>query len=125
MQPNDLTNPSVSRAAQDVTAPAHHVKEPKGTYHWGRGGEGNSTCAARRVLRVSTGRALTSDSQVMTLGKPEQDETPKSRTNSKPGSKRPSFGAVVGRGKDMLGLGKRKEGSTKTSESAIEDEESA
>ena len=34
-------NPLNARAAQDVEAPAHHDREPKGTYHWGRGGQGN------------------------------------------------------------------------------------
>ena len=30
-----------ARRAQDVEAPLHHQNESKGTYHWGRGGEGN------------------------------------------------------------------------------------
>ena len=30
-----------ARKAQDVETPVHHDKEKKGTYHWGRGGEGN------------------------------------------------------------------------------------
>ena len=34
-------SPEEARKAQDVDTPAHHKNDPKGTYHWGRGGEGN------------------------------------------------------------------------------------
>lgn len=84
-------NPAVARLAQDVETPLHHEKEPTGTYHWGRGGEGN----------------------MMTLG---SNKAPKERTSSK-GEKdrrRGSFQqGVIEKGKEMFGIrqGKKDEGS--------------
>ena len=90
MVPND--SPAAARAAQDVEAPAHHDKEARGTYHWGRGGEGN----------------------MMTVG---SDQRPPSKSRSKErkgsqgaeGRRRGSFQTTIEKGKAMLGLGGNKE----------------
>lgn len=89
-----MTNDSAesARKAQDVDAPIHHQNEPKGTYHWGRGGEGNK----------------------MTVGGDGDGEKKpvrsKERTgsNSSTGGRRGSMN-VLEKGKGMLGLGKSKE----------------
>ncbi|KAK5132566.1 hypothetical protein LTR08_008883 [Meristemomyces frigidus] len=91
-------DPSIARASQDVDAPAHHDKEPKGTFHWGRGGEGN----------------------VMTIGQKEARDKSGQRKGSKGavnGERRPSFQGVFEKGKELLGLGKGKGG-----EGAVVDE---
>ena len=72
-----------ARRAQDVEAPKYHQSEPKGIYHWGRGGEGNK----------------------MTVGG-EQRTQSKERTSSKgAGERRGSFKDAIEKGKEMLGLG--------------------
>lgn len=83
-------DPTMARAAQDVEAPPHHEKEPKGTFHWGRGGEGN----------------------MMTVGTNDGQRTKsKERTGSKGGAeRRGSFQGVIEKGKEILGLGKGKQG---------------
>ena len=66
-----------ARRAQDVEAPKYHQSESKGTYHWGRGGEGNK----------------------MTVGGEQ-------RTSSKgAGERRGSFKDAIEKGKETLGLG--------------------
>lgn len=94
MATNLKSNPEYARAAQDVEAPAHHDKEAHGTFHWGRGGEGNK----------------------MTVGKGDEHYRNKSkeRASSKgptaDGAKRRgSFQGVVNKGKEMLGMGKGKQ----------------
>ena len=81
-------DPSVARAAQDVEAPTHYEKETKGTYHWGRGGEGN----------------------MMTVGNKETRNKSGERKASKGanGERRPSFQGMFERGKGFLGIGKGK-----------------
>ena len=73
------------RAAQDVEAPAHHQSKPEGTYHWGRGGEGN----------------------MMTIGKNGKEEkkerTPSTENNGRSSG---SFHDAFEKGKEMLGLKK-------------------
>jgi len=86
MVPNE--NVDVARAAQDVDAPAHHDKAPTGTYHWGRGGEGN-------MMTLGSGNGQTKRSNSNT---PE----PKLRRGSG------SFQGALEKGKDILGLNKGK-----------------
>lgn len=89
-------DPSAARVAQDVESPAAVQKDPQGTFHWGRGGEGN---------KVTLGGA----------DRPKQNE----RKGSKgAGERRPSFAGVIEKGKEMLGVGKKKEG-LKGDESAV------
>ncbi|KAK5697121.1 hypothetical protein LTR17_023985 [Elasticomyces elasticus] len=90
-QGNMATNlpdfPEYSRAAQDVDTPAHHEKEAKGVYHWGRGGEGNA----------------------MMVG---SDKAPKNKANGeglRPTEKHQrsgSFQGIMEKGKEMLGMAK-------------------
>lgn len=95
MVPNE--NPNVARAAQDVDAPAHHEKAPTGTYHWGRGGEGNK----------------------MTLGNGE--ETKRSSSKDPAGEKRRgSFQGALDKGRDLLGLNKGKKQDKNGSEAVEE-----
>lgn len=79
-------NPDNARLAQDVDAPGHHAKpEPTtGTYHWGRGGEGN----------------------MVTLGTGEQ-KVKKERSPSK-GEGAHEKPSLLERGKSALGLGGHK-----------------
>ena len=88
-----------SRKAQDVDTPAHHQNDPKGTFHWGRGGEGN-------MMTVGSN------------GDKKKERTP-SRGQEGKTQRTGSFKGAVDKGKEMLGL---KNGKTdKSSESAIED----
>lgn len=84
-----------ARKAQDVVLPEVHDREKKGTFHWGRGGEGN----------------------MATIGKSEP------RPQSKP--RRKSSGAAARRGSNLLEKGKEKLGlghdGKKPEGSAIED----
>ncbi|KAK1812688.1 hypothetical protein LTR12_012914 [Friedmanniomyces endolithicus] len=77
--------PEFARAAQDVNAPAHHEKETRGTYHWGRGGEGN----------------------MMTVGSDKSKERP-GLDGGDGQQRRGSFQGIVEKGREMLGLGKGK-----------------
>lgn len=92
MATNHPSNPAIARAAQDVEAPASHEKEAKGTYHWGRGGEGNMMTVGSNAQRPGNG---------------------KERTGSKGAGagegRRGSLQAALEKGKEMLGLGKAKE----------------
>ena len=81
-------DPTISRAYQDVEAPKAHEREVKGTYHWGRGGEGNMMTVGG--AKVGEGSQLN----------PEQRQ-PARRTGS--------FNAVVEKGKELLGMGGKKE----------------
>jgi len=107
MVPND--SPAAARAAQDVEAPAHHEKEARGTYHWGRGGEGN----------------------MVTIGS-DQRPPPKSSSRERKssqgaeGRRRGSFQNTIEKGKAMFGLsgGKSKQqGGEKNGRSPVFDEE--
>ncbi|KAK5173567.1 uncharacterized protein LTR77_002248 [Saxophila tyrrhenica] len=97
-------SPEEARKAQDIDTPAHHKNEPKGTYHWGRGGEGN----------------------MMTVGQKEGEKEEKNGVKGSPvirpadGQKRSgSFRDAFGKGKEMLGLkGKGEKGGNG---SAVED----
>lgn len=71
-------NPDNARKAQDLDTPEHHSKEQHGTYHWGRGGEGNK----------------------MTIG--DGDKKPE-RTGERKGS----FKGAIGKAKEAVGLGKK------------------
>lgn len=87
-----------ARKAQDVDTPVHHQNEPKGTYHWGRGGEGN----------------------MMTVGGKDADkkERPSSRPRDGKKERSGSFQNAVNKGKEMLGLNKSK---LEKGDSAVED----
>ncbi|KAK4546226.1 hypothetical protein LTR36_002363 [Oleoguttula mirabilis] len=97
-------DPAMARAAQDVEAPAHHEKEAKGTYHWGRGGEGN----------------------VMTVGTEKEGQAQRAKSKERKGSKgaadgrRGSFQGVLDKGKELLGLGKGKQQSEKDGAAIVE-----
>lgn len=93
MAANNKDDPSIARAAQDVTTPVAHNKEAHGTFHWGRGGEGN----------------------MVTVGEGDR------KRSSKTEERRPSFAGVIEKGKELLGLHKKKEPASKASESAIAD----
>lgn len=101
MATNLKSHPELARAAQDVEAPAAHQKEQRGTYHWGRGGEGN----------------------VMTVGGGDKKE--KERNSSKGPERRGSFQGAIEKGKEMLGLGKKGGKSDKEKEREKGGEESA
>ena len=102
------SNPDEVRKAQDVELPVHHGKEKKGTFHWGRGGEGN----------------------MMTVGKEEKKERSssfksdrKERLGSEKKERSGSFKDKLEKGKEMLGLkGKERTGSGSGSGSAIADD---
>ncbi|KAK5113911.1 hypothetical protein LTR85_010444 [Meristemomyces frigidus] len=81
-------DPAAARAAQDVDAPAHHEKEAKGIYHWGRGGEGNMMAVG------STGGQRTKSKERRGSKGAGTDE------------RRGSFKGVLEKGKEMLGLAK-------------------
>jgi hypothetical protein len=103
---SDPANPAASRAAQDVDTPAHHNKSMEGTYHWGRGGEGN---------RMNVGEKKEKDG--LTRVKSREEKRAKSKERSG------SFKGVVDKGREMLGLGakkEREEKGLKAGESAIE-----
>lgn len=76
------SNAEEARKAQDVETPVHHGKEKKGTFHWGRGGEGN----------------------MMTVGKENGEKKDKQRTGSENKERSGSFKASLEKGKEMLGL---------------------
>jgi hypothetical protein len=80
-------NAANARLAQDVDAPAHLAKpDPPttGTYHWGRGGEGN----------------------MMTLGADEHKKEERAASGGEDGQEKPSF---IEKGKHALGFGHKKE----------------
>ena len=97
MASNDT--PEGSRKAQDVDAPQAHQREMKGTYHWGRGGEGNKT-------------TIGSDE-----GEKEKSKSPLGRGGTA-GRRRSSMKEMKDKGKDMLGL-KGGEKDEKMNESAV------
>ncbi|SMR55458.1 unnamed protein product [Zymoseptoria tritici ST99CH_1A5] len=85
-----------ARAAQDVETPAHHSKEMKGTFHWGRGGQGNMT-----TLKGENG---TANGNVTANGNGEKTIR---KTSAGEAERRGSMKAALGRGKEMLGFGKK------------------
>lgn len=120
---NDPLNPAEARAAQDVEAPAHHSKEMQGTYHWGRGGEGNMTTVGKSERQQSKERKSSKERT------PQQEPTTTTTTTQQIRGKverRSSFQQVVNKGKEMLGLkatsdNTPKEGSAIKNESAIDE----
>lgn len=89
MASNDT--PEGARRAQDVEAPEVHQKDMKGTYHWGRGGEGNKT----------------------TIGPDGREQSKSPRRGA--GERRRSS-KMMEKGKEMLGFG---EDDKKASEKAV------
>ncbi|KXL50543.1 MAG: hypothetical protein FE78DRAFT_66763 [Acidomyces sp. 'richmondensis'] len=108
MATNDPANPSLARAAQDVEAPAYHNKAPKGTFHWGRGGEGNMTTVG--IGEGEGEREKTKDRHRST-----------ERRGSKGKERRPSLQGVVEKGREMLGL-RKKDGHGEKGKERVEDE---
>lgn len=77
-----------ARRAQDIDTPAHHNNDPKGVYHWGRGGEGNMMAVGQK-----NGEEKKSRSKERTL------------SAERGGQQRSgSFRGALGKGKEMLGL---------------------
>ena len=80
-----------ARKAQDVEAKVD-AREKKGTYHWGRGGEGNMTTIGKDEKRP------TMDKRMMS-----KDSNGRSRTRSGgEGERRGS--SFLEKGKEMLGM---------------------
>lgn len=84
------TAPEEARQRQDVEAPKAHGKELEGTYHWGRGGQGNMTTLVRTQSGVAAGEG---DNLNIT-------------SNNKSGNRSGSFGGIVNKGRELLGLKK-------------------
>lgn len=110
---SDPANPAAARAAQDVDTPAHHNKAMEGTFHWGRGGEGNMMMVGEKKKK-----------EEKDAPKPEGLSRVKSR-EERSGSKERSgsFKGALDKGREMLGLGnkkERKEASEKAGESAFD-----
>ena len=99
MMSND--NPENARLAQDVTSPAAHDKEARGTFHWGRGGEGNKMTVGGGDIKKSSSKE-------------------RSKSNNA-GERRPSFQGAVQKGKEMLGMGKKSPRGSPSRESAVEE----
>lgn len=76
-------NPANARLAQDVETPTPKEKPTTGTYHWGRGGEGN----------------------MVTLGAGEHKKKERSVSRGEAGNEKPS---LIEKGKHALGLGGHK-----------------
>lgn len=108
MATNDPANPSLARVAQDVEPPAYHNKTPKGTFHWGRGGEGNMTT-------VGNGEGGGEREKVKDQNKSAE------RRGSKGKERRPSFQGVVHKGREILGL-RKKDGQGEKGKERAEDE---
>lgn len=90
-------NPENARKAQDVDTPEHHSKEASGTYHWGRGGEGNK----------------------MTIG--EGDKRPASKERTAGGERKGSFKGAIDKAREAVGLGKKEKKVGEKDESAVAD----
>lgn len=88
----EASDKELARKAQDVEAPEAHQKEMKGTYHWGRGGEGNKT----------------------TIGEDEPVQSKSPKVGPQKG--RRSSSRVLEKGKEVLGLGN---GDKKSSENTV------
>lgn len=97
-----------ARRAQDIDTPAHHNNDPKGVYHWGRGGEGNMMAVGQKNGEKN-GEEKKSRSKERTL------------SAGRGGQQRSgSFRDALGKGREMLGL---KGGSKlEKGESAVEDD---
>lgn len=98
------TAPEEARQRQDVEAPKAHGKELEGTYHWGRGGQGNMTTLVRTQSGVAAG---------------EGDNLLNTTSNNKSGNRSGSFGGIVNKGRELLGL-KKDHNNKVAQESAVE-----
>jgi hypothetical protein len=76
-------NAENARLAQDVGVPTRYEPTTGGTYHWGRGGEGN----------------------MVTLGTGEHKKKERSVSRGEAGNEKPS---LIEKGKHALGLGNHK-----------------
>lgn len=98
MAKSNAADPAESRKAQDVDTPAHHNKDMQGTYHWGRGGEGNMTTLGKSGAQQA--REKSQDRQAR-----KKMERTLSSESAQNGQKRTgSFSGVLNKGKEMLGL---------------------
>lgn len=109
---------AAARAAQDVDTPAHHNKTMEGTFHWGRGGEGNMMSVGEKKEKKEAEKAKKE------AAKPDGLTRVKSR-EERAGSKERSgsFKGALDKGREMLGLGNKKErtaASEKAGESAFD-----
>ncbi|TKA48594.1 hypothetical protein B0A54_00730 [Friedmanniomyces endolithicus] len=72
-QGNMATNlenfPEFARAAQDVNAPAHHEKETRGTYHWGKERPGLDSGDGQQQRRGSFQGIVEKGKEMLGLGK--------------------------------------------------------
>lgn len=113
MKTSDPANPNAARVAQDVETPAHHNKEMQGTYHWGRGGEGNMMSVGEKKEDKKK------EDGGLTRVKSRDAEEKRAGSKERSGS----FKGVVDKGREMLGLGGKKERESlreKAGESAVE-----
>lgn len=92
-------NADNARRAQDVDTPEHHGKDQTGTYHWGRGGQGN----------------------MMTVG--GEEKRPASKERAGAGERKGSFKGAMDKAREAVGLGKKekKVGEKGQDESAVAD----
>ena len=91
------TSAASTRAAQDVSTPEAHNREMKGTYHWGRGGEGNMV-----TLEGKNGKAEEGKRKGSVAGK----EAGNGEGQGAGARARRKSSNVLERGKEMLGLSK-------------------
>ncbi|KAF1824541.1 uncharacterized protein K489DRAFT_378964 [Dissoconium aciculare CBS 342.82] len=116
-KPHHPPDPASARLAQDVDTPKAHDREVKGTYHWGRGGEGNMmTVGGGTKVTETEGAAARPSSALRTASRDLSAE-------QRQGTRRSgSFHAAVEKGKELLGLGSKKEREAQqaASENAIE-----
>ncbi len=94
-----------ARRAQDIDTPAHHNNDPKGVYHWGRGGEGNMMAVGPKNGEKEEKKSRSKE-RTLSAGRGGQQRSG-------------SFRDALGKGKEMLGL-KGKQG--EKGGSAIEDD---
>jgi len=96
------TSAASTRAAQDVSTPEAHNREMKGTYHWGRGGEGNMV-----TLEGKNGKADEGKRKGSVAGKDLGEAEAKEGQSGGAGARaRRKSSNVLERGKEMLGLSK-------------------
>ena len=93
-----------ARRAQDLDAPQHFQREDKGTYHWGRGGEGNMMSVGENGEKVKEHNAKDHHAESK-----ERRKSSKERRKSSMGEgERRGSGRIIDKGKEMLGIGKHK-----------------
>lgn len=112
------TAPEEARLRQDVEAPKAHGKELEGTYHWGRGGQGNMTTLVRTQSGVAAGEGE-KPMLLSSLGGGGGNTNNYNTTSNKNGNRSGSFGGIVNKGRELLGL-KKDYNNKVAQESAVE-----